>query len=379
MRAVSPQFNLFLLLFFCWLSALPVAADPPVREVTVNQAAQQRMGLRTESVQIGSVGDSVRIVGQVTRSPGATTEVRSALAGQVTRVLVAPGDEVHRGQMLLELHSHELHDLEADLLRAAETLRRAERRLQAGRELLEVQGISRLEVEGREEEVNHARVSLMLAQAELHSLGLSDGEIDSIVRNQDLRIRYRVTAPAAGTVLELGVQPHTWVQNFEPLLTLGDPKRLELMLQVSPEQAARVAPGAEVTFRPVGQTGDRYLAHVLSRVPQVDAATRTVRVRAAIEGNSSATMLFPGVFVEGRLQLQVAQPAVVVPESAVVRMDAADFVFVRLGPTRFEARPLRLGTSEPGRYAVLEGLQAGEEIVVEGSFLLKSTLLTEAP
>jgi membrane fusion protein, heavy metal efflux system len=75
------------------------------------------------------------------------------------------------------------------------------------------------------------------------------------------------------------------------------------------------------------------------------------------------------------LPVGAASPAITVPSDAVQQVNGQDVVFVQAAPERFAVRPVRTGPTETGRTPVLEGLQAGESVVVSGSFALKSQLL----
>jgi cobalt-zinc-cadmium efflux system membrane fusion protein len=170
------------------------------------------------------------------------------------------------------------------------------------------------------------------------------------------------------------VQRHQWTQPFEPLLVLGDPGRLELQLRIQPADANRVGLGDRVEFVPVGRPATRSRARVLTPIPRVDPVSRTVVVRAEILEIGGP--LFPGVFVEGTLTHGEARSSLSVPESAVIRVAGGDRVFVqRDAPGLFEARPVELGSFNGTRYEVLVGLSPGEQVAVQGVFLLKSALL----
>jgi len=98
-----------------------------------------------------------------------------------------------------------------------------------------------------------------------------------------------------------------------------------------------------------------------------------VKVRAEIV--ESAGPLFPGIFVEGVLVHGDVTDRPSVPESSVTRIGDSDYVFVKRGAGEFEARPVRLGRFNGTRYEILEGVTAGDEVVVEGIFFLKSALI----
>jgi cobalt-zinc-cadmium efflux system membrane fusion protein len=74
----------------------------------------------------------------------------------------------------------------------------------------------------------------------------------------------------------------------------------------------------------------------------------------------------------------MSRPLLLVPSGAVQQIDNDDVVFVRSAPDRFAVRPVRLGEATEGRVEVAEGLKAGEQVVVNGSFVLKSQLLRAA-
>ena len=105
----------------------------------------------------------------------------------------------------------------------------------------------------------------------------------------------------------------------------------------------------------------------------MDPKTRTLRIRAKIEEGFAC--LFPGAFVEGSLVHGAASASPAVPESAVIRSGGRDIVFVRRGPELFAALPVELGALDGSSYQVRSGLDAGDEVVTRGVFLLKSAML----
>ncbi len=341
--------------------------------VSLSVAAQARAGILLRQVEERTFGDQVRVLGQAVRAPGATNTVKSILDGRVERLLVGPGDSVKRNQPLVQLHSHMLHQLQGTLLRDSETQKLAETRVEAGRQLFEIEGISRVDLERRRHELLAAEIEVKNGEAELRDLGYSAAEIERLLSSTDLHPVLTVRAPTDGVILELSVQQHGWVQAYDTLLIMGDPQSLELELQLPPDEAVSIRRGDLVEFVPVGRPEAWGLAKVATRVPQVDATTRTVTVRADI--THGGEHLLPGVFVEGSLIRGEAATAPSVPESAVIRMGASDYVFVRHDAESFEARPVVVGRFNGTRYEINQGLALGEEVAVQGVFLLKSTLL----
>jgi len=354
------------------LSSLPL----PAEQVVLDAATQSRAGILVRPVLERSFGTQIRVVGQVVRPPGGTIAVQSVLSGRVEHILARPGDSVKAGDPLVELHSHALLTLQGEVLQAAEAARLAKSRLQAGHALYELAAISRLNLETREQDALAARLRFDAARAELVDLGMKEEAVRDLMSSRSTDPHLILRAPEDGVVLELPVQEHQWVREYDVLVVVGDPDRVELQLQIPPDQAAVIGAGDIVDFAPVGRPDVAGRAHVVSRVPEVDPTTRTVRLRASIDKLRGG--LFPGVFVEGSLTHGEARTSPSVPESAVIRLGAEDVVFIRLGPETYESRPVQLGQFNGSRYEILGGVAAGEEVAVQGVFLLKSALVAGA-
>jgi len=353
--------------------ALLAAAASAEETVTLDPRSQARAGIEVQPVAERIFGSEIRVVGQVVRSPGSTVPVQTILPGRVELVSAAPGDRVVEGQVLLVLHSHQLLTLQTELLGATSSARLAATRLEAGRQLYELQGISRVELDTREQEELSARLEADSLRSELVDHGYPEGAVAKLLETRQTDAHLPMAAPIDSVVLELHVQTHEWVREYALLMVLGDPDSLELELQLPPAEASNVGAGDSVEFAPVGRPESVGHATVLTRVPQVDPKTRTLRIRAKIEEGFAC--LFPGAFVDGTLVHGTAFTSPAVPESAVIRAGGRDIVFVRRGPELFAALPVELGALDGSWYQVSSGLEAGDEVVTRGVFLLKSAML----
>jgi RND family efflux transporter MFP subunit len=355
---------------------LALAASPAGASDVVQLSAEQRAraGIEVATVTHEDFGSRLRAVGMVVRSPGSTLVLKTIAGGRVETLEVAPGERVERGETVVTLHSHEMLAMQSELLLTFDQVKLAEQRLEAARELLAIEGISRIDFERREQELLSARLRYGTLREELLDHGLPEHSLERVLEDQTLDPHLPVTSPIDGVVLEVAVQEQEWVQPYASLMVVGDPARVELELQLAPEQATLVAVGDSVEFAPVGRAGETRRATVITRVPQIDPATRTVRIRARIEGG--ATSCFPGAFVEATVSYGAARKSLAVPKSAVISLGGDDVVFVLSGVDEFTVRPVELIQGDGGRYEVVEGLAAGEEIAVAGVFLLKSALVT---
>jgi len=341
--------------------------------VVLDDAQQERASIVVQTVAEATFGDRQRVVGQVVQAPGSTVILKSIVSGRVEEILVAPGDRVREGEVVAQLHSHEMLSMQGELLRAAGRSALAIKRVEAGRELLEVEGISRLDFEVREQEALAARLEFDTASEELLDHGLPRESLDRVLKSGTPDPHLPITAPAAGVVLELDVQKHEWVQEYAPLMIIGNPDRVELDLQIAPDRAGSIAPGDAVEFAPAGKPDVLGRAEVVTRVPQVDPETRTIRIRARIVAGDPS--LYPGVFVEGDVRHGGARTRPSVPTSAVIGVGGRDSVFVQVAPGTFEVRSVELGHSSDGSAEIVSGVEVGEEVAVGGVFYLKSALI----
>lgn len=333
----------------------------------------ERSGIEVGAVDVEDFADLVPVVGQLVRAPGSTLTLKTVVGGRVESLETAPGERVRRGQVLFVLHSHELLTMQGELLRASERLKLAEKRVEAGRELLAIEGISRLDLEVREQEAFVARLDYTTLREELLDHGMPVEAIDKALETKTPDAHLPVVSPTDGVVLDLLVQQHEWVQEFAPLVVVGDPQRIELELQIAPNQATSVSAGDVIEFAPVVRPEAMGSATVITQVPQVDPESRTVLVRARIDKGSPAC--FPGAFVQGTLTHGAGRQSLAVPESAVITVDGREVVFVQAGEGRFAMRPVTIGVEANGRREIVDGLAAGEEVAVSGVFLLKSALV----
>ena len=364
-------FNVLVLLT---LPLSAAAAEPET--VRLSAEEQARAGVAAAPVVEGDFADQVRVVGQVVDAPGSTVTVKSMVSGRIEEIMVSPGDRVHVGQPLITLHSHAVLTMHGTLLSTYRQLQLAESRLDAGRKLFELEGISRMELERRSQEALAARLAYEQARAELIDLGYTEEGVDRDLEEHETEPHLTVRAPTSGVVLELPVQQHEWIEAYASLVVVGDPQRVELQIQLPPDEAHSVAEGDRIRFGLVGRDAGAMEATVATRVPRVDPQTRTVTVRAHIHGSSAE--LFPGVFVEGTLQRGHSRNAPSVPETAVTRIGQHDAVFVRVDDQTFAVRRVSLGRRNGPSYEITDGLTTGEEVATEGVFFIKSALLKGA-
>ena len=102
---------------------------------------------------------------------------------------------------------------------------------------------------------------------------------------------------------------------------------------------------------------------------QIDPTTGTVKLKAVFANRDNE--LFPNQFVNARLLLEVKKDAVIVPSAALQRSPQGAFAFVLKPDKTVTMRPVKIGISQGGETSLLEGLEAGEQVVVDGAERLR--------
>ncbi|EIT71153.1 MULTISPECIES: efflux RND transporter periplasmic adaptor subunit [Hydrocarboniphaga] len=198
---------------------------------------------------------------------------------------------------------------------------------------------------------------------------VSKGETLVVVESNDSLEPYRIVSPGAGRVLERHVNVGEAMAE-QTLFVIGDLSQVWAELAVFPRDAARLHPGMEVDVR-LDRGSDPQRAKIDYIAPGTDAQRRIV-VRATLDNSDGRWP--PGAFVNAQLIVDERNAAVAVPQSAVQYDEGQPLVFIETDGG-FAARPVRLGLQDRAHVEVLEGLSAGERVVIANSFLLKSEWL----
>jgi len=154
---------------------------------------------------------------------------------------------------------------------------------------------------------------------------------------------------------------------------VADLRQVWVFLQAYEKDLALLHEGLSVSIRTEAFPQESFDGRVDFVAGTLDPATRTVRLRATVDNRSER--LKPGMFVKGRVdvpKLVEAKLVQVVPEGALQTLEGRTTLFVQVGSGVFERRFVEVGHSFEGFTEILSGIKAGDVIVSEGSFVLKS-------
>lgn len=325
----------------------------------------QRMAIVFSPVQAVAGSDGDRVPASVINPPDVSATLNALFEGQLQNWHVETGAEVSAGQLLATLRSEDLLAAQQALMDSVIALSHADAALLRDQRLFDDGIISGQRLQSSNRERQLAAVAESTARRRLSSAGFSDSDLASLQSGNSTLGEYRLTAPHAGVVSQRLLQAGAQVSDGDALLAL----RSEEQLWVSARIPARLA-GTLNAGSPLALADSTATLTLRQLDRQVDSATQTVGIQAEFD-NTGGMALMPGQIVT--LILPPAERGVRVPAEAVVHAGEETTVYVRTG-SGAEARVLAL-TPSGRNYIAGSGLQAGEEIVVQGAAVLKGIQL----
>jgi cobalt-zinc-cadmium efflux system membrane fusion protein len=313
----------------------------------------ERAGIETAAVAVAADEGGVEATVHLTWDATRVAVVGARTAGVVQRVKADVGTVVAAGDALAVVQSPTAAADRSAADAAASRVRLAQQALERKRSLDGV--VSRAELARAEQELAAARAALTGSEA---ALG------------------YTLTAPLAGVVTRREVTVGAGVDAGAPMFEIVDPSRLWAEVEVPEAELASVRAGQSVSITLDGLP-DRSLGGTLDYVaPSIDPDTRTTLARVALDNPDGA--LRANMYGTARIAVGGGRDVLVVPGAAVQRVRSVDVVFVRRGVDAFETRRVRVVRRQGDVVHLAKGVEAGEEVVTEGSFLLKTELLKDS-
>jgi RND family efflux transporter MFP subunit len=304
------------------------------------------------------------------------TPVTSLVGGIVRNVSAELGQSVKRGQRVAVIFSNELADAQARYLTAAAVLDEHHRHHMRTAKLVEIGAASRQELEMATSQLRDAESSLANLRQKLMLLGLSAPRIDSLNSTSQISSEVNVTAPNAGTITSRSVNPGEVIEANKELMRVTDLSTVWVVGQVYEKDLATVRVGSGANVTSDAYPGQVFRGRVTYVDPKIEPATRTAQVR--IEMANPRQMFKIGMYVNVAFgALGAAEKTMpVVPRDAVQTIGNQQVVFIATDKANeFILRPVRLGPESNGFFLVIEGLNVGDRVITQGSFLLRAEWL----
>lgn len=368
------------------------ATDPNV--VMLDTAAQENIGLKLEAAQLRTVLQTIQTTGVVGPNETRVAHIRPLARGRIEKVYVRLGDRVRAGQPLLEYDNIELGELIGEYLSAVAALEKVnaeaevtKRALERARNLVELGAVARAEYERRTAEyknalasINSQKAAIARIEEKLHRFGLTDADVAQVANLRHTQYHREAShsvlrAPFDGVVIKSDVAEGEVVETDRELFTIADLSTVWVQADVYEKDIAFVHEGQQVKVFVDAYPGQAFMGKTTYVSDFLDPKTRTAKVRCEVPNRDGRLKL--EMFATVQIPMPMGREAVMVPATAVQQIDDKPVVFVNIGDSKFQKREVQLGTQSDGWIEVKSGVKAGELVVTQGSFYLKSTLLRE--
>jgi RND family efflux transporter MFP subunit len=330
---------------------MPEARDTALSPVQLTPERMQSIGVKTGTVEYTQLSDDIRATGTVDINERLLSYVQVRFPGYIRKVFAnATYQYVRKGEPLFTVYSPDLVATQQEYLLAQQN----QKVLQSST----VDGVA----------AGAATLS-SAAEQRLEQWDVPASEIAKLKETGKSITDLTIYSPVSGYITERNALPNLYVEPSTRLYTVADLSQVWVNAQIFQDDIGRLKPGDAVVITVDSYPGRNFTGRIEEILPQVDMATRTVRVRLAIA--NPGLRLKPGMFVNVDVKSSLGRQ-LVVPASAVFQSGTRQLVFLNHGNGRLEPKEIAVGPRVGDDFVVLKGLEAHQSIVTSANFLIDS-------
>ncbi|MEO6422823.1 MAG: efflux RND transporter periplasmic adaptor subunit [Candidatus Nitrotoga sp.] len=303
--------------------------------------------------------------GRIAYNDNHTARVFSPLAGRVVKIPAEVGMQIKKGDHLLVLDSPDFALATADSAKANADLSRKQEVYERTKQLYQIKGIARKEVEAAAADWQQAQAEFLRAKARMKNL---NADVPTLAGQFILR------APIAGTISERQVNAGSEVRPDagNPLFVITDPIHLWVQIDLPERQLDKINIGDMVSVEVDAYPGEVFQGKVTVIGGALDPLTRRIQVRCELD--NPQLKLKPEMFARVAPIASDKSKLPRVPNASIVTQGLFSYLFVEQSPGVLQRRRVTLSLQGSEYAYVKEGLQAGERVVTSGALLLNSEL-----
>jgi cobalt-zinc-cadmium efflux system membrane fusion protein len=364
----------------------PASAAPPASpaDAVANHA------IETEIVSETSISGAITATGKVSVPEDGTAVIGPVHEGRLVRLYAGQGTVVRKGQKLADLESADIDQAEADYLKAVADLATAQRTGAAEVKLAQatydrtkmlvertITARKNLDQADHDLELAKANLGNAVASAKLTVantrrhlivLGLKDADIDGLAGKPTTASVFSLTSPISGVVVERNATLGATVGPDANVFKIIDIARVWVDANVFERDLERVHLGQQVALTVTAFPESRFTGTVILVSSVVDPETRTVKVRTEVPNPDGR--LKPDMFANVEIVTDVHRTSISIPLSAVLDDNGKSIVFIADG-NGYKKVGVNTGIKSNDRVEIIEGLKAGDRVVVKGNYLLQ--------
>jgi RND family efflux transporter MFP subunit len=334
--------------------------------------------VQTVHLDMRETSSTLRVPGNVNADEYKEVHVTPLVGGVIRQVPVVLGDHVKRGQTLAVVFSSELAAAESEYLVMMAELEADHKKLERTQNLVKLGAASQQEEDDVTADHASHEAHVRSALERLRLLGASDRQITALKQAEQIDANLVVPAPINGIVLTRTANQGLVTNMSQELFTIADLSTVWVMANINEKDFSTIRVGTTATVTAPAYPGRVWKGRVVYIQPQVDPASRTAQARIEVANPDEALRL--DMYVDVDFSSQVTK-GLAIPETAVQAIGDKQYVFlpVKDNEGSFAVRPVKLGPASNGFLPVLNGLKVNDEVVTEGSFILKAEAVRQHP
>ena len=349
----------------------------------------ENTAIETEIVTAQPIAGVVAATGKILVPEDRVAVIGPVNQGRIVRLYAGQGARVRKGQKLADLESPDIDQAEADYLKALadhENARRSsaaevklaqenydrakllvEQKITAGKNLQSAEHDLEVAKAAAENSMNQTNAALIAARRHLLILGLDAKTIEALPRRTDLASVFSLNSPIDGIVVERTATVGASVGTDASLFKIIDLSRVWIDANVFEKDLQQVRTGQGVRLTVTAFPGTTFTGRVILINSVVDPDTRSVKVRTEVPNSDGR--LKPDMFANVQIVTALNRTAISIPQSAVLNDEGKTIVFVAEG-NAYKKRQVQAGIQNNDRVEIVDGLSAGDKVVVKGNYLL---------
>lgn len=339
-------------------------------ELLLSEGARDAVGLTTAKVSLADMPTYIRVNGRIAIPRRQQSYVTTLVFGVVDEVLVRPGDELKRGQVLARISSLELEQIQLDLLQADSDFTYLSELYFHHKKLSESGSVSRRKfletTQGREE----AASRLQVATTKLKAFGFDDDTLKRVRATGMATSQIEIRSPIQGSLVNADIRAGQSVDPQEQLFHIVDNSMVWCVADVLETDMASVELGQPVSVDVASFRGSARQGRVDHIGVSVDPNKRAVHV--VIELENKDLKLRPGMSARIAVQVAKSEQAIVCPRESLIHLGDDRFVLLKRGEGKFVRRKVDLGRIGPQYVEVIKGVFPGDQVTRTGTHLLGS-------
>lgn len=358
----SNRYIFILSLVFAGLSSCDTKPEQSPEKTSQTRLARP-VEVETMTTKLENVTQSIRLNGQIEYNPNQVVHYASLVNGIITKTFFSLGDKVRKGQVLAELRSSELSDLNAQAATLESQLTVANRKLSIAESMFTDRVSSEKDLFEAKSEVSILKTEIEKVKA---NLSLYNASTEKGV--------FQIKAPVSGYVVENNISGGTQINgNDSDLFTISDLSDVWVTTNVYAVDLPFVQKGMRADIKSKAYPGEIFDG-VISEISQVfDPQERVLKARIRMPNKD--LKLKPGLAIEAVIRKNLSETAIGVPVSSLIFHNNENYVLIQKQDKSLEPRKVTIDVQDEDRVFFKNGIAAGENVVIKNQLLLFSDAL----